>query len=370
MNRQPTLPAGDEAGPWARPWLPVLAAVLLAAGILAAYHNTWHVPFLLDDEDSIVRNPSIRSFATALFPPTGSGITVSGRPLLNLSLALNYRLGGVEPAGYHAGNLLIHFAAALCLFGVVRRSLRLPSLAGRFRAQATPLAWFAAAWWALHPLQTESVTYVIQRAESLMGLCYLFACYAFIRAVQGPSRAWAGLACVAGLLGMAAKEVMASLPIVLFLYDRTFVCGTFRESWRRHRLLHLGLAAGWLLLVGMVIASGGRGSTVGYARVTWLEYLATQGSGLMTYLSKAVMPVNLVFDYGPIVEQRPAVVCAGVLAVLALLAVTLVLLKRRPAAGFLGAWFFLILAPTSSVIPVASQTLAEHRMYQIGRAHV
>ncbi len=356
-------PHEAKVSSWDRPWGLAVAIALLIAGVLLVYQRSLHVPFVLDDADSITDNPTIRSFATALFPPASSGITVSGRPFLNLSLAINYRFGGTDPFGYHVGNLLIHCAAALCLFGVVRRTLRLPSLAPRLGSHATPLAWFTAAWWALHPLQTESVTYVIQRAESLMGLCYLFTCYAFIRAVQETSRSWAIGAFVASLLGMATKEVTASLPLVLFLYDRTFVSGTFRESWRRHRRLHLGFASGWLLLAGFVIASGSRGATVGYDRVTWLDYLITQGAGVAAYLGKALLPIGLIFDYGPIVEKRPAVIFMGGATLLALGIATLVLLKKRPAAGFLGAWFFLILAPTSSVIPVVSQTLAEHRMY-------
>jgi hypothetical protein len=159
---------GDNAQPavWDRGWITLLGVALLAGCLYGAYHNTFAVPYLLDDPDSIEKNVSIRSFATAFFPPANSGITVSGRPLLNLSLAINYRLGGTELWGYHLGNLLIHFGAALALFGVVRRTLRLPSMRERYGQQATLLAWFSAALWALHPLQTESVTYIIQRAES------------------------------------------------------------------------------------------------------------------------------------------------------------------------------------------------------------
>lgn len=351
------------ANPWDRPWGIWLGGVLLALCLFAAYHHTFQVPYLLDDADSIEKNPSIRSFATALFPPKNSGITAGGRPLLNLSLAVNYRLGGTEVIGYHVGNLLIHFAAALCLFGVVRRTLKLPALVGRFGTQAMQIAWFTSALWALHPMQTESVTYIIQRAESLVGLCYLLTLYAFIRSMEKPSRLWPALTFLACVLGMAAKEVMASAPIVLFLYDRTFVSGTFRESWRRHRWLHVSLASTWLLLLALVISSGGRGSTVGFASTSWLEYALTQGPGITTYLMHSLVPVNLVFDYGAIIEKRPMVIIGGLTVVISLLVVTVVLLKKRPAAGFLGACFFLILAPTSSIIPVATQTLAEHRMY-------
>jgi Flp pilus assembly protein TadD len=340
-----------------------IGVLLLAVGLLAAYANSFRVPFLLDDDDSIAKNPTIRAFSTALFPPSNSGVTVSGRPLLNLSFAINHRLGGTDVFGYHAGNLLIHFAAALCLFAIVRRTLKLPVLAPRFGSHATPLAWCMSALWAMHPLQTESVTYIVQRAESLVGLFYLLTIYAFMRSVEKPSRVWTVAAVVTCALGMTAKEVMASAPLVIFLYDRTFVSGTFRESWRRHRKLHLAFASTWLVLAALVISSGGRGATVGFSAVSWLDYVLTQGPGITRYLWHAIFPANLVFDYGAIVEKRPLIVFGGVSCMLALLGLVIVLLKKRPAAGFVGAWFFLILAPTSSVIPVATQTLAEHRMY-------
>ena len=106
---------------------------------------------------------------------------VTGRPLLNLSLALNYAAGGLDIRGFHAANLAIHLAAALLLFGILRRTLLLPAMRDRFGAAATPLAPAVAMLWAVHPLQTESVTYIAQRAESLVGFFYLFALYALIR---------------------------------------------------------------------------------------------------------------------------------------------------------------------------------------------
>jgi len=362
-SKDRSLQTGPKDSIWDRRWVILLGGVLLAGCLYAAYHNTFTVPYLLDDADSIEKNQTIRSFATAFFPPTNSGITVSGRPLLNLTLAINYQLGGTGLFGYHLGNLLIHFAAALSLFGVVHRTLRLPSMTERYGKHATLLAWFSAALWALHPLQTESVTYIIQRAESLVGLCYLFTLYAFIRTIEKPSRIWPAITVIACLLGMAAKEVMATAPLILFLYDRTFVSGTFAESWKRRRPFYLTLAATWGMLLALVISSGGRGTSVGYSAVSWLDYLLTQGPGITTYLAHAFFPANLVFDYGAVVEMRPLVLAGGVLVVVTLLAVTMILLVKRPKADFLGAWFFLILAPTSSIIPVATQTLADHRMY-------
>lgn len=346
----------------------LVGVVLLAAALLAAYANSFHVPLLLDDPDSIVDNPTIRSLSSAWLPPAGSGITTSGRPLLNVSLAINYAIHGTDVFGYHVGNLLIHFLAALVLWGVVRRTLLQPVLAARYGSVATPLAWCAAALWALHPLQTESVTYIIQRAESLVGLCYFLTLYGFIRSTASrpageKNLLWPACTVLACVAGMASKEVMASAPLILFLYDRTFVSGSFARSWQAHRRLYVALACPWLVLLACIVQSGGRGGSVGFAEITWWEYALTQAPAIVGYAWRAIWPANLIFDYGAIVEKNPAVVGPALLAVLLALGAGIYALRRRPIAGFGFAWFFLILAPSSSIVPVATQTVAEHRMY-------
>ncbi len=146
-------------------WGIVLAGAGLVLAALAAYRNSFSVPFLYDDVPTITENPSIRHLwpiRAVLAPPPD--ITSTGRPILNLSLATNYATGGTAVWGYHALNLAIHLLAGLTLFGIMRRTLLLPSLRERFGGAALPLALAVAAIWTLHPLQTESVTYVVQRA--------------------------------------------------------------------------------------------------------------------------------------------------------------------------------------------------------------
>ncbi|MBK8477524.1 MAG: tetratricopeptide repeat protein [Opitutaceae bacterium] len=368
------MPSHLQTSPIKRPPRPRLPAVtwavvvLLLAGI-AAYWNTFSVPFLFDDDTSIADNPTIRSLwppAGPLSPPSG-GETVTNRPVLNYSFALNYALGGLDVRGYHVLNLAIHLAAALALFGVVRRTLRQPVLAGSCGEAADRAAFVLALWWLLHPLQTESVTYIVQRAESLMGLFYLLTLYAAIRGMAVPRPwGWWGLAWVACTLGMATKEVMASAPLVVFLYDRTFVAGTFREAWTQRKWSHLALASTWLVLVGLAVGgiAAGRGGTAGLgAGITWWDYLRTQAEGIVRYLQLSFWPAPLVFDYGVVVQRDPVVYLPCLLFLVSLAAATVVALRRWPVWGFAGVCFFAILAPSSSVIPVVTQTLAEHRMY-------
>jgi tetratricopeptide (TPR) repeat protein len=336
-----------------------LGAVLVAAAA-AAYGRTFSVPFLYDDSTSIALNTSLQHIATALIPPVDA--TVGGRPLLNLSLALDHAVSGLDVWSYHATNLAIHALAGLTLFGIVRRAL-----APRGEPSATRVAFSAALIWTLHPLQTESVTYIVQRAESQMGLLYLLTLYSFIRGAEakGPGmRTWFALSVAACLLGMATKEVMASAPLVVLLYDRAFLAGSLPEAWRRRWPVYAGLASTWLVLAYLVLSEHGRGGTAGFGtRVTPLDYAMTQFSAIVHYLRLCFLPYPLVFDYGIVLELRALRVVPCALAVAGLLGVTVWGLVRNTAGGFLGACFFGILAPSSSFVPVATETMAEHRMY-------
>jgi Flp pilus assembly protein TadD len=362
----------------------LLAGLLIILAVSIAYGNSFTGAFVLDDNTSIGENPSIRRLwplTLPLNPPSGEGLTVEGRPVLNFSLALNYAVSGLRPWSYHAVNLLIHLSAALALFGTVRRTLQ---GGGAMRPMSPPIdptafACAAALLWSLHPVQTESVTYVVQRAESLMGLFYLLTLYCFIRyAESGPScvppggtsegseagrKRWGFLSIGACLLGMATKEVMVSAPVIVLLYDRTFLSGGFRAALRARRRYYGSLAATWILLAVLVVRAGGRGGTSGPGSgVGVLAYWASQSRVFLEYLRMAVWPRPLVFDYG-MQWIRLSWAAIPALAVVAILAgTTCVALVKRPVAGFLGFWFFAILAPTS-LVPGNRQTMAEHRMY-------
>jgi tetratricopeptide (TPR) repeat protein len=337
---------------------------LIALAVLAAYHHTLDAPFHMDDFLSIVENPTIRSLGASWFPPRASGATVSGRPLLNVSLALNYRLSGTDVWSYHAFNLLIHILAGCLLFGVVHQTLRLLALAVRFGTDSWWLALSVALLWVLHPLQTESVTYVVQRAESLAGLFFLLTFHAFIRSTTSRRRmAWSAAAFASSLAGMATKEVMSTAPILLLLYDRVFLTGSWRDTWRLRWRQHAAFASTWLLLAALVAASNWRGGTVGAGWATSAEYALAQTYAIVTYLQLAVVPANLTFDYGVLRGITFRQIAPQFLAFLLLVAAAGVAMLRAPKAGYCCLFFFGVLAPTSSVVPVVTQTMAEHRMY-------
>ncbi len=358
----PSTRPGDGAGSG------LAARLILAGGTIAIYARTFAVPQLLDDRVWIGSRPpsfaSLSAIRQALFPPVGAG--TGGRPFLSLTYALNFAAGGTAVAGYHAVNLLIHVFAAWTLFALVRQTLRCPALAPAFGAAANPLALVISALWAWHPAQTESVTYLSQRSESLMGLCYLLTLYGFIRGVAATSpggrRGWWGLAFLACLIGVGTKEVIVTAPLAVLLYDRTFVSGSCASAWRRHRGFYLALATTWIPLALLLASLRQRG--VGYIPgVSAWAYALAEGPALCTYLRLAFWPHPLVFDYGVFEPRHLADVWPQCALVLALLALTLAALRRLPAAGFAAAWFFLILAPSSSVVPVVAQPVAESRLY-------
>jgi tetratricopeptide (TPR) repeat protein len=361
-------PAGRADNPPRDRKTTMLALVCLVLATALAYANTFGCPFIFDDRIDIVENPTIRS----LWPITGVFTSLAGgklvlltRPVANLTFALNYAYGGLNPAGYHATNLAIHLGAAALLFGLARRTLALPGTPAVFGSRPTALALAISLVWALHPLQTESVTYLTQRYESLMGCSYLLGLYAARRSADpgGRPRAWTALAVAAAFLAMGCKEVAVSLPIAVLLYDRAFLAGSFREAWRRRRGLHAGLASSWLLLGVLRAFSASRAGWAGLQlRTTPWDYARSQFGVLLHYLRLAAWPDALVLDYQWPVARSFAEILPGFLVVALFAGLTVWALVRHPRMGFLGAVFFMVLAPTSSFLPLLDLAV-EHRMY-------
>jgi protein O-mannosyl-transferase len=339
---------------------------------------------------------SLRPLSAAMSAPRDS--TLAGRPIASLTFALNYALtraevrnaltpvrGGLPDRrflenvrGYHAVNLTIHLIAGLALFGIVRRTLLTARLHDTFGAAATGLALSIAAIWIVHPLQTSSVTYVVQRVEVLMGMFYLLTLYCAIRAAgaptgerqrAGPYRGseasaapvwWSVAAVVSCALGMGSKEVMATAPIVVILWDVVFN----RDAMVRRRGLYAALCATWMILA-VLVAGGPRSLSVGFgfAEWPWWRYLLAQSAIVLHYLRLALVPWPLVLDYSWMPPASVRDVVLPFAAISALVALTAWGLRRRSPAAFAGACVFIILAPTSSVLPIVTEVAAEHRMY-------
>jgi Flp pilus assembly protein TadD len=354
-----------------RAWI---IAALLAFSIGTVYGPALNVPFIFDDIDTIIRNESITTiqplFGTKakpgpLNPPPN--IPTAARPLVNLSFALNYQFGQLNPVGYHAVNAAIHFLSAMLLWAIVRRTLCLPHFAGRFAAVASWLALAIALIWALHPLQTEAVIYATQRTELMMALFYLATLYCSLRywaSYDLPLQrtAWLALATIACLAGMASKEVMVSAPLIVLLFDRAFVSGSLVSALRKSWPLYIALAATWILLLGLAAGSP-HSSAAGFKLASSVyAWWFTQAKITWLYFKLAIWPNPLLIHYKLPLVTTPLEACLYVVPLLLLGWGTFVLLWRNHPVGFLGTWIFAILSPTF-VIPVVTEMAAERRMY-------
>lgn len=375
ISGAPSRTVGEKLRGWIQGRGKILgAAALIAVSAVVAYRNSFSGPYIFDDITSIPYNRSIHHLWppwSVLFPAIHGEATINGRPLSNLSFALNYAVGSSAVWGFHLVNLVIHILAGIALMGVLRRTFQQPALRPRFGGAALPLALLIAVLWTVHPLQTESVTYLTQRCESMMGLFYLLTIYAFIRATEpGGGARWLGWSVAACFLGTLSKEAMISAPLVVLLYDRTFVSGFFLKALAQRKFYYAGLACTWPLLAWDMMRAGTRADTVGHVPgLTPWTYLLNQLHSITGYLRLAFWPYPQVFDYGPPEISRLSQVLPEALLILLLAGGTCLALRRVPTAdslwpvlGFLGGWFFLILAPSSSFVPV-KDVMVEHRMY-------
>jgi Tfp pilus assembly protein PilF len=339
-----------------RQWLAF--AVLSAVGI-AIYTNIFAAPFVFDSVSRIRENVHIRQ----LWPPWG-WLTYGQRPIAYFTIALNYALHDYQLWGYHAVNLTIHLLASCVLFLLVQRTFRRVGLTRRDRGSMMAPAFAVALLWLTHPLHTQAVTYTIQRIESLMGLFYLLTLYCFSRA-EHSSRAslWLVASSCCCWLGMATKEVMVSAPLIVLWYDRVFIANKWRDIWASRRWYYASLFASWLLLAFLVTQMGDYGqSAIKVDGVTPLDYAMSQPGVILHYLRLCFWPIGQNLDYGWQVPQSLSAAVLPALGVAMLVAATVWCIFRRPQMGFLGGWFFLILAPTSSVMPIVDLAF-EHRMY-------
>ena len=378
------------------------ALLILILGILV-YSNSLHVPFVFDDSFSIVDNPEIRNLPGLISDALSGHAYHPNRYVGFLTFALNYHFGGFEVTGYHLVNLLIHLANALLVYALLILTFRAPFLRNSvLQGAAGPVALLAGALFVVHPIQTQAVTYIVQRLTSLATTFYLstFVLYAYARLNAGENRFFSAkgwvfyLASVAtAILAMRTKEIAFTLPLLLSLYEFLFFEGSLRKrssAIAPHLLtmliiplsiLHLGRSAGEI--IGEL-----RQATEFQPTVSRYVYLVTQFRVVVTYLRLLVLPVhqNLDYDY-PIYTSfftPPVFVSFVLLAALFLLTIYLhrvsspisdgsssSLLSYRPSRAADPAvrlisfgifWFFIALSVESSFIPI-TDVIFEHRVY-------
>lgn len=364
-RRQPQRPHRGESEPagttrrtrWS--WI-----ALLVGAIALTYWNGLDSPFIWDDQTAIIDNQTIRS----IWPPwkplsTPLETPVSRRPLVNLSFALNYWVNGLDVRGYHLVNLGLHLLTACLLFAVIRRALAEGTSTPRVRLHDSATALLATLWWAVHPMVTEIVNYTTQRTTALASLLLMTTVYAAQRAlVAHHRRRWHVIAALACAGGMASKEFVAVAPLIVLHYDRVFAFRSFREAIAVRKRLYAALAGTWILL-GVILVMRPHSSVGFSAGVDPWTYALNQSQMIVHYLRQVVWPDALILDYGVPRAVSLGDVWVNALGVTALVAASVVATFRWPRVGFVCVAFFLLLAPTSSFVPIATEVGAERRMY-------
>lgn len=358
--------AAPESGPGVR-----LSIFLVVAATLLVYSNTFHASFHFDDVTSIVENRAVHDLRN-FWPPSG------GRWLGSLSFALNFRVGRLDPTGYHAVNLLIHVANALLVHSIARLLLASPALGrvGPLVGGYLPLT--AALLFGVHPLATQAVTYVAQRFTSLATLFFLASLSLYLLARLRADSGAHGVAVAAPFVGavlsalaaMKTKEIAFTLPVAaagceLLLLRRR------RPLW----LLPLALAAVLVPLDRLAEARQVGDMRLAAAEapgITRSDYLLTQTRVVATYLRMIVLPAgqNLDHDVSLSTSIGDWKVLLSTAALVALAAIASAAWRRARAKGggvgtlvFAGvAWFFVTVSVESSVIPIRD-LMNEHRAY-------
>ncbi len=336
----------------------VFPAFLLITGVLV-YLNSFNGVFVFDDGTFIVDALELRT----LWPPWDAmfGGVHYTRPLAGLTFAVNYAISGLDIWSYHLFNLIIHLVATLALFAVLVITLNM----GRFSDMSAYLALIISMLWLIHPLQTESVTYIIQRYESFMGMFFLLSLLSYILSTRSLNykRLWQTAAILSCYLAVGCKQVAALIPIVIFLYDRTFVTQSFKQTLARSWRFFLLLLSSWILMIAIgTTAKPFEWAGFDMKVVKPLKFALSEFGVIVHYLKLAIWPDPLVFDYFWQLAEKPGEIIPQAMFILILILFSLWGLVKNHPFGFLGCCFFLLLAPTSSIMPL-SDLAADHRMY-------
>jgi len=351
VPRKTTLPAGP------RPWLYAAAVCITLLAVFEAYQPALHGPFLFDDLYLPFQLPEL------IHAPLSHWLRQT-RPFLMFTFWVNLRVFGLDPYYFHLFNVLFHFANGVLVYLIARRLLCKVGVEGWTLALYSG---FAAGVFLFHPLQTESVAYVASRSETLSVL-FFYAAFALFLYRREAAASWRVAAAVVFLFAGAAltKEHTAVFPALLLLTDYYwnpgFSFGGIKRNWRLYLPLAAAGAAG-LAFVWTVLRAA---DTAGFAvsGLPWHDYLYTQGRAIWVYLRMFVLPVGLNLDHDFAISRSPldhgAVI--GLAALAALAAAAFWLRRKYPLASYGVLVFLLLLAPTSSFIPI-KDPLVERRMY-------
>ena len=358
---------------WRRYRLGAMGVFAFVAIACFIYVPTLRYDMIFDDLPSIIDNESIHSLTPLFGTEESYGLLkpkprtpVSARPVVSLTLALNYHFSQEDPFGYRLTHLTLHIITALVLWSIIATTLGQSIFKGRFDEHRHSLACTASILWMVHPTHTDTVVYLTQRTELLMGLCYALTVYVAIRfwasKTWAARIAWCVVAFATSTCGMLSKEMMASVPAMVLVYEWTFIGGSLIAMLKRSWLLHLALVLSWIPLALIYIAGyntplGGFNNTIS-AGDFWL----TQSNSFFVYWRLLFKPWPLLLHYHVPTLTSLSQAWPGVLGMVVYAVVTIYFLWRRTVTGFALLWFFAVLSPTL-IVPLPHEEISERRMY-------
>jgi len=338
------------------------------------YAKTLTGDFIFDDWHNIRDNPYIR--LTQLSPKSliraAHQSPSSSRPLANISFALNYYIHGYKVVGFHLVNILIHIATGILLYFFIGTTLRTPALHPRY-SKYRWVPFFTAFIWLVHPLQTQSVSYIVQRMNSMAAMFYVLSMllYAQARAAESKHKRNVLFSTlpVAGTLALGSKEISATLPFFIFVYEWYFF-QDLRWGWFK-KLLPVIAAICLLMIIISVIYLGGQPFErimAGYAthHLTMAQRGLSQFRVVMFYISLLLWPhpsrLNLDHDLQPSYALLdPITTLLAIVSIIAFICLAILLAKKDRLISFCILWFFGNLAIESSIIGL--ELVFEHRNY-------
>ncbi len=339
--------------------------LLLAMLATLIYSNTFSVPFVFDDVRNVIENSRIKELRNFL---DFSGSRYMGF----LSFALNYHFGQLNPFGYHLVNLFIHVTNGFLVYLLVLLLFRTPTIVScDMKVPSSWIAFATALLFISHPIQTQAVTYIVQRFASLATLFYLLAVVSYMKWRQAESKEgylWYGFALLSTILAMKTKEISFTLPAMLLLIEKVF----FRRREGKQWIALVPFLVTLLIIPFSRIDVVG-GAENGFAQETTeigrSKYLFTQFRVIITYVRLLLFPMNQNLDYDyPIYRSLfdPSVSMSVLfLSVLLVLAIYFVFISSSALFRLIGfgiLWFFLALSIESSIIPIRD-VIFEHRLY-------
>ena len=359
----------------------IFAFVSLLLLILITYSNTFDASWHFDDENNILNNKPLhltelntQNIKKTFFADwNGSGKLY--RPVACLSFALNYYFGGTGVYGYHLINLIIHFLSSIFLFLFVYHTLNLPILEARYGPNSYFIALLSAVLWAINPVQTQAVTYVVQRMTSMAGLFCIMAMYFYLKGRTSAPKLLSGthyfLCIVCGILALGSKENAVMLPMVILLYDLFLIQGVTRKNLKRYSFflliaIFISLALAFLMAGPSIFNPKSLISGYQNRGFTLSERLLTEPRVILFYVSLLLypMPDRLCLEHGITLSTSlttPISTIMSIVAILLILSVAAAGSRKWPFISFCIIFFFLNHLIEASVFPL--ELIFEHRNY-------